>query len=109
MPRSYAILLGQLARLAALFLAVALICGVVGRVFASDSTPGDDEVELICHNRSDCYPKVFQATSEFQRVRDDQDLPAGLHVRLNVWTGEKEAKVCPRLMLPNTGPTANVG
>lgn len=32
-------------------------------------------------------------TDEFQTVHDDQDLPPGLHVRLNVWTGEKEAKI----------------
>ena len=53
------------------------------------------ELDLICHtnNPDDCYPKIFQPTDEFQTVHDDQDLPPGLHVRLNVWTGEKEAKI----------------
>lgn len=53
------------------------------------------DVDLICHtdNPSECYPKVFVPTDEFQTVHDDQDLPPGLHVRLNVWTGQKEAKI----------------
>ncbi|KAK7923951.1 hypothetical protein PG985_006005 [Apiospora marii] len=58
---------------------------------ASPSAEGD----LICHtnNPAECYPKVFSPTDEFQLVHDDQDLPSGLHVRMNIWTGEKEAKL----------------
>lgn len=61
----------------------------------SSSPSPSAEVELICHtdNPDECYPKVFQATDEFQVVHDDQDLPLGLHVRLNVYTGQKEAKL----------------
>ncbi|OIW35587.1 hypothetical protein CONLIGDRAFT_627621 [Coniochaeta ligniaria NRRL 30616] len=61
---------------------------------ASTASPAAD-VDLICHtdNPSDCYPKIFVPTDEFQTVHDDQDLPPGLHVRLNVWTGQKEAKI----------------
>ncbi|KAI1864319.1 hypothetical protein JX265_008690 [Neoarthrinium moseri] len=53
------------------------------------------QADLICHtdNPAECYPKVFSATEEFQTVRDDQDLPPGLHVRLNIWTGQKEARL----------------
>ena len=52
-------------------------------------------MKLICHtdNPAECYPKIFQATDEFQIVREDQDLPKGLHVRLNIQTGLKEAKI----------------
>jgi nucleotide exchange factor SIL1 len=51
--------------------------------------------ELICHsdNPAECYPKVFYATNEFQVLRDDQHLPSGLHVRMNLETGKKEAKI----------------
>ncbi|GAP87300.1 putative nucleotide exchange factor SIL1 [Rosellinia necatrix] len=51
--------------------------------------------ELICHtdNPAECYPKVFSATEEFQIVHDDQDLPPGLHVQLDVQTGKKQAKL----------------
>ena len=55
----------------------------------------DGEVELICHTSkpAECYPKIFQPTNEFQIVHPDQDLPTGLHVRLNIYTGQKEAKI----------------
>ncbi|KAH7133634.1 hypothetical protein EDB81DRAFT_845137 [Dactylonectria macrodidyma] len=61
---------------------------------ASQPSPSAD-VDLICHtsNPDDCYPRVFQPSDEFQTVREDQELPNGLHVRLNIWTGEKEAKI----------------
>ncbi|KFA48586.1 hypothetical protein S40293_00343 [Stachybotrys chartarum IBT 40293] len=57
--------------------------------------PSSADSDLICHTSdvADCYPRVFQATDEFQTVHDDQELPPGLHVRLNVWTGLREAKI----------------
>ncbi|CUS13719.1 unnamed protein product [Tuber aestivum] len=51
-----------------------------------------DSSDLICHSGT-CYPRVFQPTHEFQVVRDDQELPPGLHYRLNLETGLKEAKI----------------
>ncbi|KAI0116878.1 hypothetical protein F4814DRAFT_265572 [Daldinia grandis] len=53
------------------------------------------EAELICHtdNPAECYPKVFSATEHFQPVHDDQDLPPGLHVQLDIQTGQKQAKL----------------
>ncbi|CZT45634.1 related to SLS1 protein precursor [Rhynchosporium secalis] len=56
---------------------------------------------LICSttNSTDCYPKVFEPTKDFQPIREGQDLPPGLHVRMNIWSGEKEA----RLNLPMEG------
>lgn len=62
---------------------------------AGENIPSEDEVELICHtsNPAECYPKIFQPTNEFQIVHPDQDLPTGLHVRLNIHTGQKEAKI----------------
>ncbi|KAH8163252.1 hypothetical protein CIB48_g5001 [Xylaria polymorpha] len=67
--------------------------------FASASSPPSvspaAETELICHtdNPAECYPKVFSPTAEFQVVHDDQDLPPGLHVQLDVQTGRKQAKL----------------
>lgn len=62
------------------------------RSWAADSSGGTD---LLCDPSApnDCYPRVFQPTEEFQAVRDGQELPSGLHVRMNIWTGEKEAKI----------------
>ena len=50
---------------------------------------------LICPNDNpkDCYPTLFQPTIHFQKIRPDQSLSPGLHVRLNIQTGEKEARL----------------
>lgn len=51
--------------------------------------------DLICHTNhaSECYPRMFQPTTSFQTVHDDQELPIGLHIRLNLETGQKEARL----------------
>ena len=51
--------------------------------------------DLICHTNhaSECYSRIFQPTEQFQTVRDDQELPPGLHVRINLATGVKEARL----------------
>ncbi|KAK3372554.1 hypothetical protein B0H63DRAFT_485220 [Podospora didyma] len=78
-------------------MSVILLGGVTGASAAHEPAPSPsaNDVELICHtdNPAECYPKVFQPTDEFQIVKSDQDLPSGLHVRLNVYTGLKEAKI----------------
>ncbi|KAL8943537.1 MAG: hypothetical protein Q9216_000995 [Gyalolechia sp. 2 TL-2023] len=51
--------------------------------------------DLICHTNhaSECYPRIFQPTREFQVIRDDQNLPPALHIRMNLATGVKEARL----------------
>lgn len=75
----------------------------LGTVIASQpvATSPTAHTDLICptENPTDCYPRIFQATENFQIVREGQDLPLGLHVRMNIWTGEKEA----RLNIPMDG------
>lgn len=53
------------------------------------------DLDVICStaNPDDCYPRIFQATHEFQVIREGQEIPHGLHVRLDVTTGEKQAKI----------------
>lgn len=78
-----------------------LISCILGVVASSSASPPpaqpspSADVELICHtdDLSECYPKIFSPTNEFQVLHDDQDIPPGLHVRMNVWTGDKEAKL----------------
>lgn len=56
----------------------------------------DTSEELIClnpENPLDCYPKIFVPTSEWQVIKEGQEIPPGLHVRLNIDTLEKEAKL----------------
>lgn len=49
-----------------------------------DAKPGDG---------MDDSPGEFIATHEWQDVRDGQAIPAGLHIRMNLSTGKKEAKL----------------
>lgn len=75
------------------------LIGLAILVPSSSASPPEpspsQEVDLICHtdNPAECYPKVFQPTEEFQVVHEDQDIPMGLHVRLDISTGKKEAKL----------------
>ncbi|KAI5952131.1 SIL1 [Candida theae] len=60
------------------------------------ATVVDVEEELICPdptNPTICYPKIFVATNDWQIIKPGQDIPAGLHVRLNLETSEREAKL----------------
>lgn len=82
----------RLARLPALMMG-ALAC--VAATPAAAATGAPPEAGLICHtdDAKDCYPRVFEPTHEFRAVHEDQELPGGLHVRLNIWTGQREAKI----------------
>lgn len=79
---------------------VVLLLGLLGA-----SQVIDVNQEIICNpeNSEDCYPKVFIPSSEWQLIRDNQDIPPGLHVRLNIETLKKEAK----LMDPEDQDTSN--
>ncbi|SJM84167.1 related to Nucleotide exchange factor SIL1 [Zygosaccharomyces bailii] len=50
---------------------------------------------LIC-NEAGCYPKVFEARTDWQEIKEGQSLPAGLDIRMNLETGLKEAKLPSR-------------
>lgn len=58
----------------------------------------------ICASENDCYPEIFEATNEWQAVREGQHIPAGLHVRMNMESNEREAK----LVDPNEGEGAEL-
>ncbi|KAI0385863.1 hypothetical protein F5Y04DRAFT_158773 [Hypomontagnella monticulosa] len=75
-----------------------IVSSALSLTSASSAPPSESpsaDGELICHtdNPAECYPKVFSATEEFQVVREDQDLPPGLHVQLDIQTGQKRAKL----------------
>lgn len=40
-----------------------------------------------------CYPKVFQPTHEFQTILEGQEVPKGLHIQIDMQTGERKAKI----------------
>lgn len=70
------------------FLALSLLSLVAARLI-------DPKVEVICPDRnpSNCYPKVFVPTDEWQPIRENQEIPPGLHVRMNIDTGSREARI----------------
>lgn len=80
-----------------LFLIFALLTfGASASTNSEGGTSKDGEKsDLICHteNPAECYPRVFEPTDEFQTVHEDQEIPPGLHVRLDVNTGKREAKI----------------
>lgn len=75
--------------------AFALILFLIFALLSVGGAATEEAQELICssENSQDCYPKIFQATDEFQIIREGQEIPHGLHVRLDVTTGKKEAKL----------------
>jgi nucleotide exchange factor SIL1 len=72
-----------------------LLAPTITSASAPSSPSPPASTSLICHTTDprDCYPRIFQPTTEFQIVHDDQSLPPGLHIRLNWATGQKEAKI----------------
>src|SRR5690349_15320230 len=69
----------------------------IGLTFATpptDPSPAPSG-DLICHtnNAAECYPRIFQPTKDFQVIHDDQDIPHGLHVRMDIYSGIKEARL----------------
>ena len=77
-----------------IFPSVCLFLYSLFTVTALNPSPKADS-DLICHTNhaAECYPRTFQPTTSFQIVHDDQNLPPGLHIRMNLDSGVKEAKL----------------
>ena len=62
---------------------------------SDDLNPDSDDltVELESEESEAPSPNIFEPTSEWKTVEDDQVIPAGLHVRMNLQTGLKQAKI----------------
>lgn len=58
-----------------------------------DNKDNDVKVTTNAEHIDDEDLEVFQPTSDWQMIRPGQGIPAGLHVRMNLQTGEKEAKL----------------
>lgn len=90
------------------FICLLLYCSSGLANVAAPAHSPEAHTELICHtsHASECYPAVFQPTEYFQRVHDDQSIPPGLHVRLNLATGLKEARL--NVPEPEDAPKADL-
>ena len=53
----------------------------------------DDELSIEIEEDDDNVINVFRATHEWQTVEEGQAIPPGLHVRMNIQTGTREAKL----------------
>ena len=84
-PPSRAIFVGCLARFALL--------GLGGALLFSPGARASTGEEVALFARADCATDVFVPTADFQLVCDGQAIPPGLHVRLNLETGRKEARL----------------
>ncbi|KAJ2608389.1 nucleotide exchange factor sil1 [Coemansia sp. RSA 1365] len=40
-----------------------------------------------------CYPRIFEATNKFQVIMPGQEIPRGLHVQLDMGTGQRQARL----------------
>ena len=84
--------------LSGLFISTCLLCLTAVSTQSSPPAPihsPEAHTDLICHTSyaSECYPAIFQPTEYFQLIHDDQSIPPGLHVRLDLTTGLKEARL----------------
>lgn len=82
-----------------------LACLVPQVISSIESSPSPfAQADIICSttDSKDCYPRLFQPTEEFQIIKEGQDIPPGLHVRMNIYTGKREA----RLNIPMEGEEA---
>jgi nucleotide exchange factor SIL1 len=62
-------------------------------VFVSDVEADEASVKILKDESFAVSGEEFVATNEWQTLKKDQAIPAGLHVRLNLQTGEREAKL----------------
>ncbi|KAK6540975.1 hypothetical protein TWF694_008356 [Orbilia ellipsospora] len=76
-----------------LFLFSLLLSPILAISDLDDTQHRDPDNPLICHPGKPCYPKTFIPTTTFRSVEPDQIIPTGLHVRLNIGTGGREAKL----------------
>lgn len=58
----------------------------------------------LINGAHECYPKLFIPSHQWKDVLPDQQIPPGLHVRLNMATGRREAK-----LLENESDKKHVG
>ncbi|KAJ2247282.1 nucleotide exchange factor sil1 [Coemansia sp. RSA 455] len=75
-------------------LAVAVLFAVAAATV--DKSPSIDDNQVCTtdiEGHQVCYPRLFNATDEFQVVQPGQDLPPGLHVQINMASGERLAKL----------------
>ena len=73
----------------ALLVVVVLFLGV----FASETEDEDVGIDVALPEEEDDANEIFQPSSDWKTIQPGQAIPAGLHVRMDLQTGKKEAKL----------------
>ena len=71
-------------------------------------TADDEDSDLTLEVEDEEEPEgidVFEATREWKVVKEGQAIPPGLHIRMNLQTGEKEARLMPDSAPDDTAST----
>lgn len=69
-------------------------CDEAGSIVAVKSDDNEHDDEAVVHSFIDKEElKVFKPTSEWQTVQPDQAIPRGLHVKIDLQSGQKQAKL----------------
>ncbi|KAJ1961352.1 nucleotide exchange factor sil1 [Dispira parvispora] len=55
--------------------------------------PDKDKICTTVGGVEKCYPRLFQATHQFREILPGQEIPKGLHVKVDMETGKKLAKL----------------
>ncbi|KAJ2399712.1 nucleotide exchange factor sil1 [Coemansia sp. RSA 2559] len=67
--------------------------------FLANEHQNTHTTDNICTTNADgtqaCYPAVFQATNEFQAIMPGQSVPPGLHIQIDMTTGQRKARLMP--------------
>ncbi|XP_002737127.1 nucleotide exchange factor SIL1-like [Saccoglossus kowalevskii] len=62
-------------------------------IVEGDDNDDDDDDHVTIHDGEEEELEVFYPTKEWQVVKEGQAIPAGLHIKMNLQTGIKEAKL----------------
>ena len=72
---------------------ILFLCVYLAYVVSNENDDVEDLQLVVDDIDSATETKLFQPTTEWKRIGDDETIPPGLHVRINLQTGEKEAKL----------------
>lgn len=72
---------------------ILFLCVYLVYVVSNENDDVEDLHLVVDDTDSATEANLFEPTTEWKRIGDDETIPPGLHVRINLQTGEKEAKL----------------
>ncbi|KAJ2306488.1 nucleotide exchange factor sil1 [Coemansia sp. RSA 2706] len=82
------------------FLAIGILAAIARQAQCeTDSGVYQRDADTLCSTGKDgreaCYPRVFNAAAEFRQIMPGQEVPAGLHIQIDMATGQRQARLMP--------------